>query len=373
MHAHGMRPPVIHIVPYLWSGAGGVLTRLCEAQVQHGPVTIVTTGAQGERPDWPAYRARLRRAGVIHHTIDFYHREDGQFWPRVSKLADLLRRLQPAVIHAHAGVPACAAAIARAMDDHGARLIGQMYSWGPNRPEWMDEQDAWGFAQTDRVVVSAHGYADLLVRRGVPARKLRYLPWGLPLETLPFRGGPRDAASAPVIGFTGRIEPRKGQLDLIEAFARLRRTVPAARLELVGPVADDEYAARVGLAIEKRRLVGAVTLTGEVRDVRPYLRRWDLFVSLSSDEGQGMAVLEAMATGVPVAARSVAGISDFLVVGKTGFGISGKAPAAAASAMQSVLSNPARSSAVVRNARRLVERKYSWAKTVAAFERLYWN
>jgi glycosyltransferase involved in cell wall biosynthesis len=373
MHAHGMRPPVIHIVPYLWSGAGGVLTRLCEAQVQHGPVTIVTTGAQGERPDWPAYRARLRRAGVIHHTIDFYHREDGQFWPRVSKLADLLRRLQPAVIHAHAGVPACAAAIARAMDDHGARLIGQMYSWGPNRPEWMDEQDAWGFAQTDRVVVSAHGYADLLVRRGVPARKLRYLPWGLPLETLPFRGGPRDAASAPVIGFTGRIEPRKGQLDLIEAFARLRRTVPAARLELVGPVADDEYAARVGLAIEKRRIEGGVELTGEVRDVRPYLRRWDLFVSLSSDEGQGMAVLEAMATGVPVAARPVAGISDFLVDGKTGFVISGNGPAAAASAMQSVLSNPARSSAVVRNARRLVERKYSWAKTVAAFERLYWN
>ncbi len=367
-----MRPPVIHTVPYLWSGAGGVLTRLCEAQVEHGPVTIVTTGTKGERPDWPAYRRRLRRAGVTHHAIDFYHREDGQFWPRVSELAALIRRVRPAVIHAHAGVPAGAAAIARAISGHGARLIGQMYSWGPNRPEWMDEQDAWGFAQADRVVVSAHAYADLLVRRGVPARKLLYLPWGLPLDTLPFRVR-STGASAPVIGFTGRIEPRKGQLDLVEAFARVLKTSTDARLELVGPVADDAYAARVRLAIEKHQLEDAVTLTGEVRDVRPYLRRWDLFVSLSSDEGQGMAVLEAMAIGVPVAARSVAGISDFLVDGRTGFAITGRTSAAAASTILNALSNAARTRAVIRNARRLVERKYSWTKTVQAFERLYWK
>ncbi len=369
-----MRPPVIHIVPYLWSGAGGVLTRLCEAQVQHGPVTIVTTGARGERPDWSAYRARLRRAGVTHHTIDFYHREDGQFWPRVSRLAGLIHRIRPAVIHAHAGVPACAAAIARAMGGHTARLIGQMYSWGPNRPEWMDEQDAWGFAQTDRVVVSAHAYADLLVRRGVPSRKLLYLPWGLPLETLPFRARPTAAeVRAPVIGFAGRIEPRKGQLDLVEAFARVRKALPDARLELVGPSADDGYADRVRAAITKHRLESVVQLTGEVRDVRPYLRRWDLFVSLSSDEGQGMAVLEAMAIGVPVAARSVAGISDFLVDGRTGFAITGRTPAAAASTIVNALSNATRTRVVVGNARRLVERKYSWAKTVEAFDRLYWK
>jgi glycosyltransferase involved in cell wall biosynthesis len=366
-----MRAPVLHVIQFLWSGAGGVLTRLCEAQRRNGPVAIVTTGRHGDQPDWPAYRARLRRAGVTHHTIDFFHREDGRFWSRVAELTDLVRDLRPAVIHAHAGVPACAAVIARAISGHRARVIGQMYSWGPNRPEWMNQQDMWGFSQADRVIASAHAYSDLLVRYGVPARKLVYLPWGLPLEDLPLRNGTPRRATTPTIGFVGRIEPRKGQLELVDAFVRVRKACPAARLDLVGPVADDQYAARVHATIEKHDLRDVVTVTGDVRDVRPYLRRWDLFVSLSSDEGQGLAVLEAMAIGVPVAARRVAGISDFLVHGRTGFAIDRTSAAGVADAIVSALSSPSRLRTVAQEARRVVERKYSWARTLKAFERLY--
>lgn len=369
-----MRAPVLHVIPFLWSGAGGVLTRLCEAQRLHGPVAIVTTGQGGDQPDWPAYRSRLRRAGVMHSSIDFFHREDGQFWPRVAKLTKLVRDLKPAVIHAHAGVPACAAAIARATSGHrDARLIGQMYSWGPKRPEWMNEQDAWGFSQADRVIVSARAYSDLLSGYGVPASKVIYLPWGLPLEKLSLRAELSGRRAGPVIGFVGRIEPRKGQLDLVHAFARIRARCPAARLDLVGPVADEAYAVRVRVAVAKHHLGNAVTLTGDVRDVTAYVRRWDLFVSLSSDEGQGLAVLESMAMGVPVAARPVAGIDDFLVHGRTGFTIDRASPAAVADAVVSALSSPARLRAVTHNARRLVERRYSWTQTLKAFERLYWR
>jgi glycosyltransferase involved in cell wall biosynthesis len=367
-----MRAPVLHIIPFLWSGAGGVLTRLCEEQRQHGPVAIVTTGRRGDRPDWPTYRARLRRAGVTHHAIDFFHR-DGEFWSRVAQLSQLVRDLKPAVIHAHAGVPACAAVIARRTSGHHSRVIGQMYSWGPNRPDWMNQQDVWGFSQTDRVIVSARAYADLLVRCGVPTRKLVYLPWGLPLEKLPLRKVPASRDTAPAIGFVGRIEPRKGQLQLVNAFARVRQVCPTATLELVGPVADESYAARVRGAISSHGLRKVVTLTGEVRDVTTYLRRWDLFVSLSSDEGQGLAVLEAMAIGVPVAARPVAGISDFLIHGRTGFAIERASATGAADAIVNAVSSSARLGAVVRTARRLVERKYSWAQTVKVFDRLYWG
>lgn len=365
-----MRAPVLHVIPFLWSGAGGVVTRLCEAQRQQGPVAIVTTGHRGDHPDWPAYRARLRRAGVSHHAIDFYHRDE--FWPGVALLAALVRDVRPAVIHAHAGVPACAAAIARATSGGGARVIAQMYSWGPNRPEWMNEQDMWGFGQADRVVASAHAYSDLLRRYGVPGRKLVYLPWGLPLDTLPLRAEPASRALRLALGFVGRIEPRKGQLELVNAFARIRQACPAARLDLVGPVADAAYARQLHAAIKKQGLRDAVVVTGDVRDVRTYLRRWDLFVSLSSDEGQGMAVLEAMATGVPVAARPVAGISDFLVHGQTGFAIEQTSAAGVAGAVVDAVSSNARLRAVTRRARRLVEKKYAWAQTLKAFERLYW-
>jgi glycogen(starch) synthase len=368
-----MRRPILHVIPFLWSGAGGVVTRLCEAQRRHGPVVIVTTSKAADQSDWPTYRRRLQRAGVTHHTINFFHRGDGQFWSSVTPLAELVRTLKPAVIHAHAGVPCCGAIVARAISGHRCRVIGQMYSWGPNRPEWMNQQDMWGFSQADRVVCSAYAYRDLLVRYGVPSRKLVYLPWGLPLEKLAWRGdhAPVNTGVGPVFGFVGRIEPRKGQLDLVEAFARLHAKQPAARLELVGPIADAAYAAKIGEAIASHGLEDAVLLTGEVRDVTSYVRRWDVFVSLSADEGQGLAALEAMAIGVPVAARRVAGIVDFLVDGRTGFVVDGSSPRAIAATMRRAAEESTTARAIARRARRLVERRYAWDQTVAAFDRLY--
>ncbi len=376
-----MRVPILHIIPFLWSGAGSVVTRLCEAQRQHGPVAIVTSGRtdDGQR-DWDSYRRRLRRAGVTHHTIDFFHRADGVFWSSVSALAEVIRDLRPGVIHAHAGVPCCGAVAARAITRSRARIIGQMYSWGPNRPEWMNVQDTWGLGQADRVVCSARGYWDLLRHYGVPRRKLAYLPWGLPLDQLAPRPHARDrdpVGDAPAIGFVGRIEPRKGQRDLVAAFARIRRQYPRARLELVGPVADQDYASAVRADIAKAGLCDAVSMPGEVIDPAAHVRQWDLFVSLSSDEGQGLAVLEAMALGVPVIARPVAGISDYLVDGRTGFAIphshSGArgVAAAAASMRRTLLAAPAARRRVVRGARRMVERRYAWASMVTAFDRLY--
>ena len=381
-----MRPPVLHVIPHLWSGAGDVVTRLSEAQRRHGPVTIVTTGDSGAEGDWRAYRTRLRSAGVTHHTIDFFHRDEGRFWSSVMELDALIRDVRPAVIHAHAGVPACGAVVARATSGQKARVIGQMYSWGPDRPEWMNRQDTWGLGQSDRVVCSARAYWDLLVRYGVAPRKLVYLPWGLPLERLPYRntaeavagsmvgaGGGTRTRGGPVIGFVGRIEPRKGQRELVNTLARLRKRIPVARLELVGPVADRRYAESLRAAVARHGLEDYVTLAGEVRDVTARLRRWDLFVSMSSDEGQGLAVLEAMAVGVPVLARPVAGIADFLVHGRTGFAITQPDPGSVASAITDALANPAALGAVARRARQLVERQYSWDITLKAFDRLYWS
>jgi glycosyltransferase involved in cell wall biosynthesis len=366
-----MRLPILHVIPFLWSGAGGVVTRLCEAQRRNGPVVIVTTGRTAEHEDWPSYRARLRRAGVTHHTIDFFHREAGLFWQSTAALATLLRELRPAVIHAHAGVPCCGAIAARDLAGLRMPVIGQMYSWGPDRPEWMNQQDMWGFGRADRVICSARAYQDLLVRYGVPVRKLVYLPWGLPLERLPWRGAGAVAEEDPVtLGFVGRIETRKGQLELVETLARLRKRLPRARLELVGPVADRDYATRVRTAIAHHGLESSVTLLGEVPDIAAHLKRWSLFVSLSADEGQGLAALEAMAVGVPVVARRVAGIDDFLADGRTGYAIESASISAAATVVRRAARDPRRRS-IARQARRLVERRYDWPDTVTAFDAIY--
>lgn len=363
-----MPRPVLHVAPFLWSGAGRVITRLCQDQQCRRPVTLVTTGVSGELRDWPSYRRLLARSGVRHRRLDVFHRDPDRFWAGVVRLTDVIRELDPAVIHAHAGVPTAIAAIARQRAGSRARLVAQMYSWGVGRPSWMDVQDAWAFRQADRVVCSAQAYRALLVAHGVPSRRLAYLPWGLDLTALPCRG-PALPDGPPTIGFVGRIEARKGQAALVDAFAQLRRHRPDVRLELVGPVAEPAYADQVHDAVRAHRLDDAVTLRGQVRDVAAIVRRWRLFVSLSSDEGQGLAVLEAMALGVPVVARSVAGIEDFLVDGRTGWAVSGTSPGSAAAVMRTALEAPA--AAVTGRARRLVERRYDWAGMLHAFDRLY--
>jgi glycosyltransferase involved in cell wall biosynthesis len=373
-----MRPLILHVIPFLWSGAGGVVTRLCESQRQGGPVAIVTTGKSDGMSDWPAYRRRLRRAGVTHHTIDFFHRDGATFWIGIDALSRLLVEFKPSVVHAHAGVPAAAAAIAREVSGHRARVIGQMYSWGPDRPAWMDVQDMWGFGRADRVVCSARAYWNLLVEHGVPAHKLTYLPWGLPLDDLPFRsedskrrGKGAKKRGGPALGFVGRIEPRKAQVELVETLAHVRQRFPEATLDLVGPVADAAYASLLTSTIRAHKLQAAATLHDRVPNVVRFLNRWDLFVSLSSDEGQGLAVLEAMAVGVPVVARPVAGIEDFLTDNKTGIAIRQPDTASAARAIVRAAQDQALQHRVVQGARRLVERRYSWERMLAALTRLY--
>jgi glycosyltransferase involved in cell wall biosynthesis len=366
-----MRPPILHLAPFLWSGAGSVITRLCEHQRQAGPVIVATTGAAGTLGDWPSFRTRLRRAGVRHVRIDGFHRDPERFWASAAQLTRLLDATAPSVVHTHAGVPTALAVVAAAAAHHRPRIIGQMYSWGRNRPGWMDQHDLWAFSQADRVVYSAHTYGAVLRAGGVAPRRMVYLPWGLPLDTLPWREPRAGHGPGPRVGFVGRIEPRKGQLALVEAFARVRRAEPAATLHLVGPVADRAYAAQVRAAIGSHGLSGRVHLHGHVPDVPRVLRDWDLFVSLSDDEGQGLAVLEAMATGIPVVARRVPGIEDFLVDGRTGWAVDGPSPAAAAVVIRRALADASAARRISRRARRLVEQRYDWATMVARFARLY--
>src|SRR5258708_4769616 len=128
------------------------------------------------------------------------------------------------------------------------------------------------------------------------------------------------------IGFLGRIEPRKGQMEIVKAFHRFHRHFPQSRLDLVGPAADKKYQEEIRTFVTKDGLGNRVKLRGQVGNPYPMVRSWDLFTSLSSDEGQGIAILEAMALGTPVLCRNVAGVEDYLRDGKTGISLHSSSP-----------------------------------------------
>ena len=79
---------ILHVIPFLWSGAGNVVTRLCAAQAANNDVGIVTSGRSKGFTDWTEYRKRLKSAGVGHFTIDFFDRDPAVFWPGVEAFKD---------------------------------------------------------------------------------------------------------------------------------------------------------------------------------------------------------------------------------------------------------------------------------------------
>ncbi len=163
---------------------------------------------------------------------------------------------------------------------------------------------------------------------------------GVDLDPPPVRApwGDRDGdgGNAPVIGFVGRLEPRKGVHDLLAAVPALRGAIPGARFVLVGDdpyVSAPEYTA--GLLAEAARL--GVQHWGW-RDGAPGLmRHMDVLVLPSHSEPFGTVLAEAMAVGTPVVATAVDGLVEVIEDGVSGRLVPPGDPPALAGAVLAVL------------------------------------
>lgn len=138
--------------------------------------------------------------------------------------------------------------------------------------------------------------------------------------------GPPLAEREPIILAAGGVKARKGTLELVQALAIVRQTVPQARLVVVGRVPVNGYGQAVCKAIHALGLSDAVTLTGYVDETE--LRRWygraRVFALPSMAqgyhfEGFGLVQLEASAAGLPVVTTTGSGAAEAVEHGVTGF------------------------------------------------------
>jgi glycosyltransferase involved in cell wall biosynthesis len=156
--------------------------------------------------------------------------------------------------------------------------------------------------RADVLIAASDHLADQLVEAGFARSRIRVVPPGRDVAAPP-RGPVQDLRNGRGAAFltVANWLPRKGILELLEAFARL--PADAATLHLAGDEsADARYAARVRSRLAEADLSGRVVLHGPIsrEDVAGLYGAADVFVLPAGREPYGTVWGEAMAFGLPV-------------------------------------------------------------------------
>jgi Glycosyltransferase len=176
-------------------------------------------------------------------------------------------------------------------------------------------------------IAVGHGLADLLIEHGVERDRVRVIHNAIDQST--FRAGDLQQArarlgldaSAPLIVSVGHLISRKRHHVLLDAFARLRRQRPDARLAIIGGKSfEPRYPEQLRGQAEALGLGASVRFVGNLppAQVVDWLQAADLFALLSAREGCCNAVLEALAAGVPSIVTPVGDNAHFVVPGENG-------------------------------------------------------
>lgn len=157
--------------------------------------------------------------------------------------------------------------------------------------------------QADAVVSISREITLELLSAGYEATRIHALPNGVPVPARPWSIRPGWSASPRAV-YVGRLAPEKGLDTLIDAWPAVRAEHPQARLVLVG---EGPERPALQARVERLGLGDAVELAGYAEDPSGRLREADLFVLPSREEGMSIALLEAMALGIPLVATAIPG------------------------------------------------------------------
>lgn len=348
---------VLHVINEMGSGgAEAVVAELARAALASGDtVRIASHGGRREE--------ELARAGAVAVRTPLHRRSGPGVLAAATALARQARRARPDVVHAH---------------NVGASLVAHVgVRWPRRTPPLLTtfhgvaDADypgaaAWLRRTADLVVAVSGAVGDRLVAAGFPAGGLRVVDNAVtPPAPVDRAAARRDLGldpDVPVALCAARLVEQKRHDLLLAAWA----AVPSGVLLLAGtgPLGDD-----VAATVRRLGLSDRVRLLGERSDVGALLGAADAFCLASDWEGMPMAVLEAMAAGVPVVATAVDGLVDGC--GTAARLVPPRDPDALGAALADVLGDAAVREAMAAEGRALTSTRYATATMVSAYRTAY--
>lgn len=283
-------------VVVLTPGEGVLIDRLDEDAIEH---TVVPAP-----PSLLKYGRATKRFTAMRAAIAL-----PRYWLRVRAV---LRRIDPAVVvvvdHRGLLLAGPAAALAR------RPVVWQIH--GIDRTRWINRI---GVALARVVLVPS----EAVVSRMPPVGRARRVVVVHNAVPDGFRqAAPCELAPRPDVVTMGRLHPDKGLDVLVDAFATVHSQIPDARLRVIGEaqLGHEQFVADLRTRIEQRGLGDAVELTGFLANPRAALADARVYVQAARERTEilPLAILEAMAIGVPVVATDVGGVRDVVHDGVTG-------------------------------------------------------
>ena len=172
----------------------------------------------------------------------------------------------------------------------------------------------------------------------------------------------------PVIGSVTRLSPVKGLKYLLFAMKDILKVLPDVHLILVGEGPSKEYLMELArkLGIEK-----SIFFALSTTETERFLSIIDVFIFYSLEEGLGLSLLEAMASGRPCVASNVGGVSSIIEDGVTGLLVSPKDAHALKEAVLRLLGDRKLALTLAESAKALVKKKFSLERMVKEVINVY--
>lgn len=235
------------------------------------------------------------------------------------RLWRVIRRLQPAIVHAHDPHGVAMAAFALSMGRAaGIRLVAS------RRVDFhlkTNSLSRWKYGRVDCFIAASEAIRQMLIGDGIDASRVVTVHEGIDVDYV--REMPAVNVHevlwlphhAPLVGNVAALVPHKGQRYLIEAAGIVCREMPDVRFVIFGEGELREHLERL---TREHHLEKHVFLPGFRPDIQGCIKDFDVFVLCSVTEGLGTSLLDAMAASKPIVATRTGGIPEVVEDGLNG-------------------------------------------------------
>lgn len=297
-------------------------------------------------------------------------------------LSDMLDGWRPDVVHGHDWRMGWAADTLSSLFDvpflltmHGTERVRHGGQLPPGTPADINSIEWWLAFQADRLISPTRFMVDQLVSGfELPPELVVRIPNGIDpdLWKPPVDGSSNDdpVEREQLVLSWGRVQFEKGFQVLARSMATVRTRVPGVECTIAG---RGSYQPELQAQIDVEGVSDIVRIAGFVDDteLRALTQRAGCVVIPSLYEPFGLVALEALAAGAPLVVARTGGLAELIEGTDAGLTFEPGRPDDLANCIERVLTDQLLADELTRNARDLIERKYSWKAIASATAHVY--